>query len=446
MTTASPLFDGITAARRRAQQKHQSPFPYRQNSLLFLGIVVFFATLLPYFNVSVTNFHSLEATFHELQKSSFTGKAPLTEQKPVRQGQDQARAKVNTNDVTEVDNQQKLPLYHMVFSTSCSEQQNWESYVVFYHAMRVRQRGNVTRIVSGCNDKEAASLTEFHDKYIAPMAIVDLQSFNLHHTPDFSRLHLSEGKHAYKYNNKPFGLRHWMENGLGLGWSSDHTTIVSSSSRHQDLLDSIVMLIDPDIILLRPIVHDFSENANQLWVDNIRPEKPYVTHGNPISQQDGYLANEWMKFDFKYITQSDDIKPPPWKEGPRHWNTGPPYLATTKDMYSIVTQWTSTAPRVLQIFPQLCAEMYGFITATVILNLPFWMTKSIVISTTIADDREGWKFIDELPDDQVCRVARTATGDIGDEYDKLPVLPNGLHYCKRYVLGKVSRRCSLIFR
>lgn len=35
------------------------------------------------------------------------------------------------------------PDYYMVFSTSCTPQQNWESYVFFFHAMKVMQPGSV---------------------------------------------------------------------------------------------------------------------------------------------------------------------------------------------------------------------------------------------------------------------------------------------------------------
>jgi hypothetical protein len=35
------------------------------------------------------------------------------------------------------------PVYYMVFSTSCTPQQNWESYVFFFHAMKVLQPGTV---------------------------------------------------------------------------------------------------------------------------------------------------------------------------------------------------------------------------------------------------------------------------------------------------------------
>lgn len=62
--------------------------------------------------------------------------------------------------------------------------------------------------------------------------------------------------------------------------------------------------------------------------------------------------------------------------------------------------------------------------STVQLQLPFSLTRSIVISATESGkSREGWPFIDALPDDGLCETPASAT------------LPIGLHYCKRYGLG-----------
>jgi hypothetical protein len=88
--------------------------------------------------------------------------------------------------------------YHVVFSTSCTDQQHWESMVFFYHAYKVQQPGTVTRIVSGCNSDEIKEQDNFFEKYIKPMRPND---FHLHHTPDYSRVKLAEGQ-AYKYMNK----------------------------------------------------------------------------------------------------------------------------------------------------------------------------------------------------------------------------------------------------
>lgn len=329
------------------------------------------------------------------------------------------------------------PAYHIVFSTSCSEQQHWESYVFFYHCFRVRQPGHVTRIASGCSEKEATELQAFHEQFIAPMADPAIQTFGLHLTPDYSRVRLSEGKFAYKYMNKPYGLRHWMEHELQLNWAQEDKRIVSPFSaenrttEHAALLDGIVILMDPDMVLLRPIGHDFSSHR-ELWAK--KPKVTKVTHGNPIAQQDGYLSNEWMNLNFSYITGDSTIQRPPWSEGPLHWNTGPPYLATVADMYQIVSLWTETAPRVVEVHPHLFSEMYGFIIATVMLKLPFHMTQSIVVSTTGANNREGWPMIDAIPDEFICRIPVAATS--GNPSRDLPPLPTGLHYCGIYLLEK----------
>lgn len=51
-------------------------------------------------------------------------------------------------------------------------------------------------------------------------------------------------------------------------------------------------------------------------------------------------------------------------------------------MYKIVERWTEYTPRVLDIHPQLFAEMKGLIFATLQLGLPFTLVKSIVVSFT----------------------------------------------------------------
>jgi hypothetical protein len=205
------------------------------------------------------------------------------------------------------------------------------------------------------------------------------------------------------------------------------------------------MLMDPDMILLRPITHDFSHPQEQ-WIGGL-PLSTKVTHGHPIAQQDGYLSNEWMKLNFTYITGDPSVVTPKHGDGPVHWNTGPPYLATVADMFRIAHLWTKLAPRVLQVYPHLFAEMYSFIIATVALKLPFSLTRSIVVSSTESANREGWPFVDSIPDHDICRVpTMAATGSVPIE---APVLPTGLHYCKRYLLGKVSdvvilnRQCAL---
>ena len=102
------------------------------------------------------------------------------------------------------------PEFHLVVSTGCSIYQDWQSYVLFYHAMKSGQvrrvlagnhsytnsnnmnhhNGNdndnnlsyVTRVVSGCTSDQATKMNEHHERYIAPMAP---GRFFIHHTPGY---------------------------------------------------------------------------------------------------------------------------------------------------------------------------------------------------------------------------------------------------------------------
>ena len=125
-----------------------------------------------------------------------------------------------------------------------------------------------------------------------------------------------------------YGLRHWMEHALGM----DPKTKAAPDQRTDD---SIVILMDPDMILLRPITHDYSDAENHLWADsNNEPLTRMVKHGFPMAQQDGYLTNLWKHLDVEYIFNrtKEDFEPlPEDKDGPLHWNTGPPYLATVRE-------------------------------------------------------------------------------------------------------------------
>lgn len=312
-----------------------------------------------------------------------------------------------------------IPPYHVVFSTSCEPQQHWESYVLFFHAWKVGQRGTVTRIASGCSAKDEEELKTFHAQYIQTLN----PSFFLHLTPDFSRSkeYIRFGKARYKYMNKPYGLLHWLQR----TFSNDTT----SSDQ-----DGIVILMDPDMILLRPIVHDYT-NQEVIFVED-HPIKRRVEHGFPMAQQDGYLTNQWMELNASYVTNGGNIRHIAWGDGPKHYNTGPPYLATVKDMMAIAQLWADYAPRVYEIHPKLFAEMFGYIYATTQLRLPHTLIQSLVVSTTETPNREGWNYIDTaLPEDQVCLSPShpgrfTPTNDITSS-TKLPV---ALHYCKRYLL------------
>ena len=114
--------------------------------------------------------------------------------------------------------------------------------------------------------------------------------------------------------NKPYGLKHWFEH-----WKTTHH---HQSSVLQDPT-GIVMLLDPDMILLRPLVHDFThehvmivENDMDARTTSTTPRRGtadaadpkshfVVSEGYPIAQQDGYLNEFWAThLNISYVTNN----------------------------------------------------------------------------------------------------------------------------------------------
>ena len=158
-------------------------------------------------------------------------------------------------------------------------------------------------------------LQQFHNTHIRDKLS---NNFHLHLTPDFAKVPAKrpdgtkvggDKMMRYKYMNKPFGLLHWMENVLRK----------NETARNDD---DIVILMDPDMILLRPIVHDYT-NENVIFVEE-NPKSKIVSHGHPMAQQDGYLSNQWMGLNATYITGREIPSSVNPRAGPTHYNTGPP--------------------------------------------------------------------------------------------------------------------------
>ena len=160
--------------------------------------------------------------------------------------------------------------FHTIFSTGCSIFQDWQSYVFFYHVFQSGQEGHITRIASGCKKDEEIKLQEMFEREIKAMR-ADLH--HLHLTPDFSRIPKKK-KGSFKYFNKPFGVLHWMEKALGY------------PENHELHDDSIIILMDPDQIMLRPFTGDFT-NSSESW-RSAKKRKLIVEHGSPFAQQYGY--------------------------------------------------------------------------------------------------------------------------------------------------------------
>jgi hypothetical protein len=161
---------------------------------------------------------------------------------------------LSLNDNSSSKNQK----YHIVFSTSCSYQHDWQSYLFFFHAMIHQQPGDVTRIVSGCDDEQETIMRELHEKQFSIMN----PNFLIHFTPEFGKQLKGVSFQQTKYWNKPFGLKHWLEHRFGYRYEGDIST------EHDD---DIVVLVDPDMLSTCKILLLYAKLAQCMWWQNCRP-------------------------------------------------------------------------------------------------------------------------------------------------------------------------------
>ena len=302
--------------------------------------------------------------------------------------------------------------YHLIFSTDCSPYQHWQSYLVYFTAMRVKQPGHVTRIASGCSADEEKAMKQWFNTHIQGLS----NRFHLHLTPYFSGVKNDSGETVgnYKFFNKPFGLKHWMEH-------AEHFSLSQS--------DDIVILIDPDMALLRPITGDFSQSKEVVFGKGRKGHElgTKVAHGLPFAQAYG-MGTQWEKFDLDKIAGVDSpAKKVNQNDGFYFFPAGPPYLATSKDMYAIAQKWTEFVPRVHAQYPHLLAEMFAFCIAAAHLELKHQLIDSLMISEKNAGG-EGWPLIDLIPPEEMCVFAANL------DHSKY-ALPNVVHMCHGYVVG-----------
>jgi peptidyl serine alpha-galactosyltransferase len=295
------------------------------------------------------------------------------------------------------------PRYFMVFSTSCSPFQDWQAMAFFHFALKVNQPGNVTRLVSGCNDLQAQAQIEVFEEKIAPLS----PHFSLHITPDYG-VHDNQ-----KYWNKPNGLLDWMEKVLGF------------PERSADYRNDIVIIVDPDMMLLRPITNNF-DDYNADWVSDLHINSR-ILRGRPVAQAYGFGAG-WLtslKGNLAHVVGPDSpAHQVTLADAGTFYPAGPPYLGLAQDMYAIAVHWVKFLPRVHDIFPQFMAEMHAYSIAAAHLEMPHQLSKGFMISD-VGTGHEAFGFLDNLTRKETCLA----------EFPK-EKLPFVLHFCQRYALGR----------
>jgi peptidyl serine alpha-galactosyltransferase len=283
--------------------------------------------------------------------------------------------------------------------------------------MKVKQPGHVIRIASGCEPEEADAMQLWFNENIQYMS----KRFHLMLTPHFSQVKNEKGEVIgdYKFFNKPYGLKYWLENFNLLGYKDGGFANE----------DDVVILIDPDMALLRPITSDFSSERDTVISEKRRKHLvgTRVEHGKPFAQTYG-LGTQWQKFDLDKIAGEDSpAKQVNKEDGALYFPVGPPYLGTVRDMYQIALKWTEFVPKVHAQYPYLLAEMYAYCIAAAHLELRHQIVDSLMISNTDTGG-EGWPLVDKIPSGEMCEFAAHP------DQNKY-ALPSVVHLCQRYSVG-----------
>ena len=111
--------------------------------------------------------------------------------------------------------------------------------------------------------------------------------FRIFFTPKFSDIHTdgSSSNIDYKYFNKPFGVKYYLENSSDFGWNEAAGKMTAVED------NAAVIIIDPDMIFMRPLRTDFSDSSVEFWKPfyEASERKTKVEAGTPFGQTYGML-------------------------------------------------------------------------------------------------------------------------------------------------------------
>jgi len=171
----------------------------------------------------------------------------------------------------------------------------------------------------------------------------------------FSSKHTSTPSHMmtnirFVDRQQPYGTKHWMEHALGYkkGETNSHD-------------NDIIILLDPDQIILKPFINDFSNQKLARRPRNSLPLWDKITHGQPFAQHYGF-HNQWhSKTDISKIAKPEEL-PSPLESMDRpmineNFAAGPPYMGTGRDFYKIADKWAEFGVGVHKQYHYLLAGM-----------------------------------------------------------------------------------------
>lgn len=213
----------------------------------------------------------------------------------------------------------------IIFSTDCTPYQDWQTLLLFHSAKVVGQKGRLIRIASGCSDSKKEELSNTYKMLYG-------NRYGAHFTPDFKKDPTTN--RSYDFYNKPWGLKHWLQ---------------YSDPPIPD--NTIIALLDPDMVLIRPITPYIKSNPYIVNKHIPREEiMERIDEGRPVAQTYG-LGAPWTNDNHRHFKrgkicgEGSPCLIPTMQYGEMHYSVGPPYVAHKQDFIRLSNSWTRLVPR-----------------------------------------------------------------------------------------------------
>jgi len=248
---------------------------------------------------------------------------------------------------------------HIIFSSGCNYFQHWQSEFLLASAFLVGQRGRITRIVSGCNDKKAETVA--HADQTFPSGKNDLlvpvdqlnrsvnDNFGLFITPMF------DGARDFPWINKPSSIQYFME-------------------KARPELDRLGEPFE-NVIVANEVLND--PGSNKPYID-------VVKKGRPVAQRYG-LGGGWVshKYNLNTITGDPDNKAQQWtyQDAAKWTSVGPPMILHVDDITALSVLWEKYMRPVLAVGRDILADMWAYSIGSAMLDLRHTTLDHYMIST-----------------------------------------------------------------
>mmetsp|Transcript_27535 Transcript_27535/g.48663 ORF Transcript_27535/g.48663 Transcript_27535/m.48663 type:complete len:537 (-) Transcript_27535:23-1633(-) len=279
---------------------------------------------------------------------------------------------------------------HIIFSTGCNLFQHWQSEVLLNSAMRAGQCGRITRIVSGCEEREDQNsktdrrfITHQGGKTDQLVSTEDLSkstnpNFEVHITP------LVPEAKEFPWWNKPYSISHF--------------------SKHGNMRDDdIIVILDPDQFFIHALTQTGSTYDHILASGAVEREQKgesnldVVKEGKPVAQFYG-IGDRWLKiFDRKQICgQDSNCAKVESLEAWDRYSVGPPYILHAKDFKNVAPMWIDIMKPVYEADRgDMQADMYAYVMAAAHYELPHTRLNHFMVSD-VGAELEAWPWVEEV--------------------------------------------------